>query len=170
MRDLILYIATSLDGYIAGKSGEIDWLFYDQDYGYKDFIQDVDTVIMGRRTYQQILKFGDYPYNTYQSFVFSRTLKEPVDDNIKIISTDLVNFILDLKAKEGKNIWLIGGSKIIEPLIQNGLIDKYIISIHPLILGDGILLFSMKSKQINLKLEKCESFDSGLVQLTYRKK
>lgn len=78
MRKLILYIASSLDGYIARNSGGVDWLFVDQDYGYTDFIASVDTVLMGQRTYEQVLSFGEYPYQKHQGFVFSKTQKKMI--------------------------------------------------------------------------------------------
>lgn len=169
MRKLVLYIATSLDGYIARQSGDVDWLFHDQDYGFKKFFITIDTVLMGRRTYEQVLTFGGYPYSSTQGFVFSRTREGQQDKNVKFISGNIVKFVQDLKASEGKNIWLIGGFKIIEPLIKNDLIDEYIISIHPIILGEGIPLFPANFESIELKLKICEYFESGLVQLTFER-
>lgn len=167
MRQLILFIASSLDGYIARTNGDVDWLFTDQDYGYTDFFALVDIVLMGRRTYEQILAFGEYPYIGTQGFVFSRTCGGERDQNVEFISSDLTNFIQGLKSGTGKDIWLVGGAQIIQSCLQHNLIDKFIISIHPIILGDGIPLFRAPSSMRELNLLHCQSFDTGLLQLTY---
>jgi len=88
MRKLILFIATSLDGYIAGPNGEIDWLFTDQEYGYSEFYATIDTVVMGRKTYDLSLSFGEYPYPGTQAFVFSRTRDGERDDHATFISKE----------------------------------------------------------------------------------
>lgn len=167
MRQVVLFIASSLDGYIAKTNGDIDWLFTDQDYGYSDFFALVDTVLMGRRTYEQILAFGEYPYVGTQGFVFSRTCSEERDKNVNFISSDLTNFIEGLKSGTGKDIWLVGGASIIQLCLQHDLIDKFVISIHPVILGDGIPLFRAPLPIRDLNFQHCQSFDTGLLQLTY---
>ncbi len=166
MRKLILYIASSLDGYIARTSGDVDWLFTDQDYGYTDFLTRVDTVLMGRNTYKQILSFGEYPYQGTQGFVFSKMHKNN-DSFVEFVSSDLVPFIQNLKSSTGKDIWLVGGGQIIQPCLQNDLIDEFIISLHPIVLGGGIPLFPSPSTTKTLTLQHCQTFETGLVQLTY---
>ena len=167
MRKVILFIASSLDGYIARTSGSVDWLFTDQDYGYTDFFATIDTVLMGRRTYEQVLSFGDYPYKGTQGFVFSKTHSEERDENVTFISSDLTSFIEKLKGGTGKHIWLVGGTEIIQSCISHDLIDEFVISVHPIILGDGIPLFRAPLPMRKLKLKNCRTFDTGLVQLTY---
>lgn len=167
MRQVVLFIASSLDGYIARTSGDVDWLFTDQDYGYNDFFALVDTVLIGRRTYEQILALGDYPYVGTQGFVFSRTRGGEHDNNVEFISSELTNFIEDLKSGTGKDIWLVGGASIIQSCLQHELIDKFVISIHPIILGNGIPLFRVPSLMTELNLLHCRSFATGLLQLTY---
>ncbi len=88
MRKISLFIASSLDGYIARGSGEVDWLFTDQDYGYTEFFTQVDTLIMGHKTYQQVLSFGDYPYQEKEVFIFSRTEQGETDNQAKFVSSD----------------------------------------------------------------------------------
>jgi dihydrofolate reductase len=169
-RKIILYIASSLDGYIATKSDGLDWLFMDQDYGYSEFIKNIDTVLMGRLTYQLILSFGDYPYKGTEGFVFSRKETRPKDEHVTFVSSDIKTFINDLKNKPGKNIWLVGGGELNRTFLELGLIDEFIISLHPILLGDGLPMFPPSFPQTELIFKNCQSFDSGLVQLTYQLK
>ena len=166
MRKVILFIASSLDGYIARTSGSVDWLFTDQDYGYTDFLANIETVLMGRRTYEQVLSFGEYPYKGTQGFVFSRT-RNKSDEHVTFISGDLAGFVEGLKSGEGKDIWLVGGSELIQSCMSHDLIDEFVISVHPIILGDGIPLFRAPLQMRKLNFLNCRSFDTGLVQLVY---
>ncbi|MFP4060164.1 MAG: dihydrofolate reductase family protein [Bacteroidota bacterium] len=167
MRSVILFIATSLDGYIAGKDGNLDWLFTDGDYGYGNFINSIDTTLMGYNTYNDILSFGEYPYPDKKNYVFSRTHKKEDDHPTEFIYTDIPKFVRELKNKKGKNIWLVGGGQVNTVLWNEGLIDELIISVHPVILGEGVTLFSGKKQVKNLKLNSMQKFDNGLVQLRY---
>ncbi len=168
-RKIILYIATSLDSYIARENGEIDWLFTDQEYGYGAFLERIDTVLMGRKTYEQVLTFGEYPYKEQQTYVFTST-KSGVDEYATFINKDVSSFVSNLMEKEGSDIWLVGGGELIRELQKHNLIDEYIISIHPTILGSGIPLFQAGVIETNLKFVHMESFSSGLVQLIYHTK
>jgi dihydrofolate reductase len=168
MRNLVLYIATSLDGYIARPSGEIDWLFDDQDYGYKAFIAGIDTVLMGRKTYETALSFGDYPYKGMRGFVFSRTARIP-DDRVSFASGDPAELIRELKNAPGKKLWLVGGGEIISECVRHDLVDEYRIFVHPLLLGAGIPLFKKGLPARRLKFVRTGSFSSGLVELSYRR-
>jgi dihydrofolate reductase len=166
MRKLILFIASSLDGYIARSSGAVDWLFTDQDYGYTNFLASIDTVLIGRKTYDQLLTFGEYPYVGKKSFVFSRQ-SNAGNENVDFINRELIGFIESLKMTNGKNIWLVGGAEIIQLCLQQDLIDEFIISIQPIILGEGMELFRSPLSMKKLKLQCSETFNTGLVQLTY---
>jgi dihydrofolate reductase len=170
MRPVILFIATSLDGYIARTDGGIDWLFTDQDYGYREFFSCVDTVVMGRKTYDVSLSFGEYPYAGRAGYVFSRSRSGQEDEHVRYISTDPAGLAAGLKAKPGKNIWLVGGSELIQGFIQSDLIDEYVISIHPVILGSGIPLFRAPLPSHKLILRDSTTFDTGLVQVTYSRR
>ena len=180
MRKVVLFIATSLDGFIARSSGDVDWLFQDQnqDYGYDSLIAGTDTVVMGRRTYEQILTFGDYPYHGMSGYVFSTTRSGERDANVEFVSGDVARFIAGLKAglnagpgeNSEKNIWLVGGGKLNQAFLEQGLIDEFILSVHPVILGEGIPLFQGKSPSQELSFRHCQSFENGLVQLTYARK
>lgn len=168
-RKVILYIASSLDGYIARKNGDVDWLSIveaeSEDYGYKAFYQTIDTVLLGRKTYEQVLTFGDFPYRQKACYVFSSTSQSNTDD-VQFINSDIVSFVNDLKKREGKDIWLVGGSELTKTFMTHDLIDEYIISIIPMILGEGIPLFANCGSQ-HLKLIDTKRYASGLVQLHY---
>jgi dihydrofolate reductase len=162
-----LYIATSLDGYIARTSGDVDWLFTDQDYGYTNFFASIDRLLMGRSTYEQLLTFGEYPYAGKQGFVFSRTTQHDHNENVNFVAGDLDSFVKNLKLQDGKDIWLVGGAAIAKTCLENNLVDRFILSIHPIILGEGIALFPQTLPTLSLKLEHSKTFETGLVQLTY---
>ncbi|WP_455210794.1 dihydrofolate reductase family protein [Kaarinaea lacus] len=172
MAIVVLYIATSLDGYIARSNGDIDWLStvdgFDEDYGYAEFYNSVDALLMGRKTYIQVRGFGDWPYHGKTSYVLSgRELHSDLPD-VRVISPDIDAMVEKISGY--KKVWLVGGGKLVRSLHQAGLIDEYIISILPIVLGDGISLFAQPLTQQPLKLVSCRSYQSGLVQLHYQKK
>lgn len=148
MRKVIFYIATSLDGYIADTNGGIDWLTMpvenpQPDNNYEDFYRTVDTVILGRTTYDQVtteLSPKHYPYADVTSYVMTT---KPLDDhdNIYFTNDNIIDLVTRLKAQTGKTIWVVGGSAVAKPLIEHNLIDEYHLAIIPKILGDGIPLF-----------------------------
>jgi len=170
MRKVILFITCSLDGYIARENGDIDWLFTDQDYGYAEFFATVGTVLMGRRTYDQVLTFGEYPYKGTEGFVFSRKRSGEKDENVSFVSDDPAEFAGMLKRKEGKAIWLVGGGEIIHPCVQHNVIDEYEIFIHPVVLGSGIPLFRSPLPETWVRFTRSQTFETGLVQLSYVRK
>jgi dihydrofolate reductase len=170
MGKIQLYIASSLDGYIARDSGEVDWLFSDRDYGYTEFLAQIDTVLMGNKTYQQLLGFGEYPYSGKTAFVFSRTLAGQKDERVEFIGGKLQDFVQGLQKTSTGNIWLVGGSEIIYDFLKHGLIDEFILSIHPVILGSGIpLIVRDRTLFTKLELQDVKTYNTGLVQLSYRK-
>lgn len=171
MRQIRLYIAASIDGYIARSDGAIDWLSMvekaGEDYGYNDFIKSIDTTLMGYQTYAHVLTFGKFPYPGLQNYVFSRQAR-PADGNpVAFISEDPAAFVRRLKEQPGGDIWLIGGGQINTLLLNAGLIDELILSIIPIILGEGIPLFGGKPKETKWALKGQKSFDTGLVQAQY---
>jgi dihydrofolate reductase len=168
MRPLVCFIATSLDGYIAGPNSEIDWLFTDQDYGYRPFYPIVDTVVMGRKTYDLCLTFDEYPYPGIPNYVWSRS-RHGKDEHATFWSGDIAQLLKELKQQEGKTIWLVGGSALVGEAITHDLLDELIVSIHPLVLGDGVPLFPRGLPRTKFQLVTSDSFNTGLVQLTYRR-
>ncbi|UBF26246.1 dihydrofolate reductase family protein [Kovacikia minuta CCNUW1] len=170
MRRIVLFIASSLDGYIARPSGEVDWLFTDQDYGYTDFLAEVDTVLMGRKTYEQVLTFGEFPYQEKQCFVFSQNPDFDASPHAKTVGTDVKDFVQGLRQSEGKTIWLVGGAALIHPFIAHRLLDEIILFVHPILLGGGIPLFAGETPTQALKLVGHHSYDSGLLRIIYQAK
>ena len=168
MRPLVCFIAASLDGYIAGPAGEIDWLFNDQDYGYTHFYAGVDTVVMGRKTYDLCLTFGEYPYPDIPNYVWSRTCRGK-DAHASFVSGDIAQALTELKAQEGKAIWLVGGSALVGEAVKHDLLDKLILSVHPVVLGDGVPLFPRGLPKRQFQLVSSKPFYTGLVQLTYHR-
>lgn len=169
-RKLNLYIAMSLDGYIAKKDDNIDFLSMvevpGEDYGYADFVQQIDTVIWGRRTFDKILTFGDgVPYKDKKVYVISSTRKgkhahAEYADNV-------VDLVKSLKAQEGKDIYCDGGAEIVFALLKHQLFDRIIVSVIPHLLGGGIRLFKDDCTEQSLRLKRSISYPSGLVQLWY---
>ena len=172
-RNIVLYIAVSLDGYIARESGDVDWLvgyeeISENDNGYEKFYETIDTVIMGKTTYNQVvneLSKDIWVYKGKKCYVATSD-KYSKDENVEFILSDIVEFTKNLKHKKGKDIWLVGGAKLVDDFIKNNLIDKYIISIIPRILGSGISLFLDKNPEIKLKLIGEKVFN-GIVAVSY---
>lgn len=170
-RKVILYIAESLDGFIAKEDGDISWLSIvdrpDEDYGYNDFINTVDTVIMGRKTYEKVLSFGiEFPHKYRKCFVLSKTM-EGAEQNFEYYNGDISKLIERLKDEKGKNIFIDGGAEVIREFRNKNLIDEYVISIIPVLIGKGIRLFKEADTENELMLTHSKIFDSGLVQLRY---
>jgi dihydrofolate reductase len=164
---VILYVASSLDGYLARPTGEVDWLFHDQDYGYEQFFAGISTIVLGRKTYEQLLFMGGYPYPGVESYVFSRRQTGQDENGVNFVCADPTYFISELKASPGKDIWLLGGGELIHSFMNQRLVDEYAISVHPVILGDGIPLFRGPLPHQDLVLRGVKSYDSGLLQINY---
>lgn len=170
-RKLILYIAMSLDGYIATEDGDIGFLSSvespGEDYGYASFIETVDTIIWGRKTYDKVLSFGiEFPYKTKRCIVLSRT-QSGRDENVEFYNGDIATLIQDLHSQNGANIYCDGGAEIVAELLKHSLFDTLIISIIPHLLGSGIRLFKDGRPQQQLQLKQAQVFPSGLVQVHY---
>ncbi|MDO4459720.1 MAG: dihydrofolate reductase family protein [Clostridia bacterium] len=170
-RSVTVYIGTSLDGYIATKDDSLEWLLNtpgDGDNGFGEFYNTVDTVIMGRRTYDWILEHdGVSPYPDKEVYVYTRGEHEN-HDNITFTSEDISALIHRLKEKNGGRIWIVGGAEVIKICRENKLIDEYILSISPVILGEGISLFAEGVKE-ELKLFTIKNYGE-FAELHYIKK
>jgi dihydrofolate reductase len=168
MRAVKLFIACSLDGFIARKDNGVDWLFHDTDYGMSAFYKTVDTVLIGRKTYDLMVRLGLSHYKGKVNYVFSRTRAGTGGESVQYVSSDVGEFVESLSKTKGKDIWLVGGSVLIDSFLKRHLIDEIILAVHPVILGEGIPLFRGGFMQIDLTLQKCVEYESGLVQLWYR--
>ncbi|WP_417610827.1 dihydrofolate reductase family protein [Owenweeksia hongkongensis] len=173
MRKISLYIAASLDGYIAKPDGDIKWLVdfpnpEKDDFGYNHFIKEVETTLMGGATFRQIADFEEWPYPDKENFVLTRQKGEE-SSLVTFVTSDVVDFVKELRKKKGGLIWLIGGGSINTIFMQNDLVDEIILTVVPIVLGDGIPLFAKGDLNKTLKLQKTEAFSNGMVQLTYSK-
>ncbi len=146
-RNIVLYIAVSLDGYIARNNGAVDWLRGNSgnpnvDAGFDEFYSSIDTVVMGKTTYEQVvneLSPSIWVYEGKKCYVATKNFE--VNNRVEYIAEDVTGFINKLKGQQGKDIWLVGGGKLIDNFIKQNLVDKYIITIIPTILGEGIPFF-----------------------------
>ncbi len=188
MRKIILYIAMSLDGYIADKNYNISWLSGDgsdeKNIGsYDEFIKSVDTILLGSKTYNQIvseLSPDFWVYSEQKTFVLTNKdltscneIKKANDviKNEDIIFTNdtLLALVENLKAEKGKNIWICGGAQLVKDAVKDNLIDIYHITVIPTILGDGIHLFTPQEKELKLKFVSMRQYN-GIVDLVYKKR
>ncbi|AOM84368.1 dihydrofolate reductase family protein [Salisediminibacterium beveridgei] len=171
-RKLILFIACSLDGYIATADESLDWLESvegEGDNGYAAFYETVDTVVMGRKTCDWIKKLNltEFPYAGKACYVFSRTRSGRTDE-VTWVNEDPVPFINRLKEAPGRNIWLVGGGNLLQAMTAHDLVDEYIVTIAPVILGGGIPLFPTGTRTVNLELVSTKSFNQ-FTELHYKK-
>ncbi|MGD2088076.1 MAG: dihydrofolate reductase family protein [Candidatus Aminicenantes bacterium] len=168
MRKIILNCAVSLDGFIEGPTGEFDWCFTDQDYGMTDFMNRIDAIFFGRKSYELVLQMDKRPYPDKVKYVFSTTIKN-VEGNAKIIREPVVETVKSIIAGKGKDIWLFGGSILVTRLLNAGFVDEMQLSVHPILLGKGKPLFGEINKKIHFELIDTKTYSTGLVQLIYQK-
>jgi dihydrofolate reductase len=165
-----LYVATSLDGYIASPEGNIDWLeqFDTEDDGYETFMESVGTLIMGRTTYDKILTFGQWAYGDRETYVIThRTEEQPSTPNTLFYSGDLEELIDNIHSKQTKNIWLVGGAETVKQFLELDLLNDILVHTMPILLGKGISLFPQMDRSTLLKLERSQQFASGAVMMHY---
>ena len=179
-RSIILDLAVTLDGFIEGQNGEVDWCIMDSDMGFINFLNQIDTILYGRKSYDL---WGQYtPENEVSDaeneiwksvhskgkYVFSRTQKK-TDNKAIFINENIFEEVNKLKNEPGKDIWLYGGASLITTFINLGLIDEFRLSVHPVILGEGKPLFIDMKQRLNLILVNTKTFSSGVVQLCYHR-
>jgi dihydrofolate reductase len=165
--------ATSLDNFLARPDHAVDWLLFGDEAAavMADYWTTIDTILMGRKTYEVALRSGQAGGGDYgmTSYVFSRTLPDGTG-GATIIRTDAAVFVRDLKARPGKDICLMGGGELARSLFEADLIDEVGFNIHPVLLGAGIPAFHPMGRQIDLELRECRAFKNGCVYVTYRVK
>lgn len=173
MKKTTLYIAASLDGFIARPDGAVDWLPVPsatggEDYGYAAFLDTVDTLLMGRKTYDQLLTLGPWPYGDRRCVVFSATRGGTRDEHAEFVDCDIAACVRELKAEPGAGIiWLVGGAEIIAACLAGGVVDEIILTTVPVLLGEGIRLFPETRWATGLVLQDTRAFADGLVQHRY---
>ena len=177
MRKVTFGGANSLDNYIARPDGAVDWLMWSDEAAavMKDFWQKIDTILMGRKTYEVSVamsaksgKTKGNPYGGMKTYVFSRTLTEA--GGAEIVAENAAEFVRDLKNQPGKEICVMGGGDFARTLFEAGLIDEIGFNIHPVLLGSGIPLFHEMNRQIDLELIEARPFQNGCVYVLYRVK
>lgn len=176
MRKIVLFIAMSLDGYIADSSGGVDWLNGQSCDSenldvYSGFVKDIDTILMGWNTYYQVateLSPTEWIYSDFTTYVITHN-KINSTEQIRFINENPIDLLEKLKSEDGKNIWICGGANLVQQLMRNDLIDQYYISVIPTLLGSGIRLFGNVEKEIKLKLLKTQTYN-GITDLVYKRR
>nr|WP_263313485.1 dihydrofolate reductase family protein [Mammaliicoccus sp. Marseille-Q6498] len=178
-RKIILDLAVTLDGLIEGENGEIDWCIMDPEMNFNDFLDDVDTIFYGRKSYEE---WGEFQpdlddsdedkelwarVHSKEKYVFSKQFKFE-DNNVKVIKDNIMEQVNIIKNQPGKDIWLYGGSSLITSFLNYGLVDELRLSVHPVILGKGKPLFIDIEDRLELKLVNTRTYKSGVVQLVYQ--
>jgi dihydrofolate reductase len=168
---VLAFLAMSIDGFIAGKDGDLAWLDEygtdGNDYGYNTFYQGIDKIIMGKKTYDKVMSFGiEYPHQTIHSYILTHQ-ELPSLPHITFYSGLLTDLIQSLQEKSNKHIYCDGGAQVIQQMINEQLLDEITITLVPKIIGDGIRLFNNLSPAVQFQLQHCKSFNSGIVQLHY---
>ncbi|MGI1820896.1 dihydrofolate reductase family protein [Exiguobacterium sp. TRN 1102] len=172
MPNIVLYIAMSLDGKIARSNDQLDWLFAvegDGDNGYADFFKTVGAVIMGRKTYEEVLKLeqGEYPYPDIPNYILTRQ-PDRAAEHVTFTDETIEELIDRLKGEVDQDIWLIGGGEVIKAAMEHDLIDRYEIAIAPVVLGEGIPLFPEGTKETKLRLTSHHA-SGQFVMVTYER-
>ncbi|MGE7939296.1 dihydrofolate reductase family protein [Bacillus paramycoides] len=171
-REVVLFIAASLDGFIAKEDDDLQWLMETEgegDNGYTEMYESIDTIIMGKRTYDYVIEHTEtFPYLDKKCYVFSNSEKGS-NENVEFVNEDVVEFTKSLKEEEGSKIWMVGGGSLLREFFKSNLIDEYIVTITPHILGSGIPLFKEKNPQIDLTLTDTKRFGQ-FVNLYYKRK
>jgi dihydrofolate reductase len=170
-----VYIATSLDGFIAASDGGLDWLEEipnpeKNDFGYAEFMRGIDAIVMGRKTFEKVLTFGAWSYDK-PVFVPSKskiTIPDELEDKVEIITGNPRKLINQLKAKGHQNLYIDGGVTI-QGFLEEDLIDEMIITKVPVLLGNGIPLFDNLTRKLHFKHEKTEIFNEMLVKSHYKR-
>ena len=172
MPKVTLYIAASLDGYIARSDGGIDWLAMvevpGEDYGYENFYSSVDAIALGSKTYELALSFEEWPYSGKSTFVFTQRALPCDRDDVALVIDPVETLLARLDTQGFQHLWLVGGGTLVNSFLQQDLIGDYIISTIPIILGEGIPLFPPPSPQVKLQLVSAKQYPSGLLQSHYR--
>lgn len=170
MRRFIAYLAVSADGFIARPDGSVDWLDRPRpsDYGYAAFIKSVDTIVMGRRTYEFALQHGGAASfgKKQKLYVVSTTLQE-VAPGMELVRGDVPSFAARLRAAKGKNIWLLGGAPLWGAFLDAGALDELMLFVVPVLIGEGIPLLDPRRRTAELSLLGTETYEDGIVKLHY---
>ncbi|WP_158545278.1 dihydrofolate reductase family protein [Bremerella cremea] len=168
MRKIVYFVTASLDGFIARPNGAIDWLIQaegNEDFGFAQFLNSIDTVIQGRHTYEHVLSLRPYPYANQKNYVFSRKLFEC--QHAEIVRQPVSEFVGWLRSQPGQDIWLVGGGQLAAAFLEAGAIDELKVFVQPILLGEGIPLARHIGRDIRLTVKHSRDFSQGLVQIDF---
>jgi dihydrofolate reductase len=171
-RRVIVHIGTSADGYIARPDGDLDWLTSRPKpkgfYGVAAFMKSIDTMILGRKTYEAGLRMGAKFDSGRRTIVFSRQ-PPPADapPSVEFVNQPIAAFVRQLRDQPGRDIWLMGGGDIIASFLDQRAVDEFVITMAPVFIGDGIPLIARRHRHLHLTLLSTQSFEDGVVQLHY---
>jgi dihydrofolate reductase len=172
MPETVYYVAASVDGFIATPDGGLDWLgpfeSSGEDYGYWDFYASIDAVVMGSRTYEQALGFPEWPYPDKPVRVASRRVLPAAGTNVVVTDCEPATLLGELAEKRAKRVWLVGGGALAGSFAAAGLIDEYIISTIPVLLGTGVPLLGGCAASNTLRLVDSTTYPDGVMQVVYR--
>ncbi len=177
MRTVTYGGAVSLDGFLAGVDGSLDWLHFSKDVQQvmTDYWKDVDTILMGRKTYAVTAgqksgkaNSGKRKEPAMRTYVFSRTLKSINEPGMELVAGDAVEFVRDLKRAPGKGICLMGGGELAQSLLAAGLVDQVGLNIHPILLGSGIPTFRDAGHRVRLRLTDSRMLEGGCILANYK--
>jgi len=168
VRQIRYVVTASLDGFIAGPNGEVDWIVPDPDRDFRALLDQFDTALLGRRSYELTQRPGAPPWPPGMSvYVFSRTLRRRDHPEVTIVADKLEETLAALRVKSGKDTWLFGGGSLFRSVLEAGLVDTVEVAVRPVLLGGGIPLLPPPAKQANLKLIAHEVSKAGIVALRY---
>jgi dihydrofolate reductase len=167
MRKIVAGFAISLDGYIEGPNGEYDWIVMDKEFDFAGHMKRFDTFFIGRKSYEKLLQSGSTSFPGITSYVFSNSL-DTADKNFILIKGDIKKLVSDIKKQDGKDIAVYGGANLLSALLDLNLIDELMMSISPIILGQGKPMVDILKQRVHLTLIDTKRFSSGTVQLIYK--
>ena len=170
MRKIIYYVATSADGYIARPDGGVEWLDRPRPkgaYGMSAFFKSVDTVLMGRETYETGRRFGQEGHPGKKTYVFTRKRLRTRAPNVEFVRGSVGDFARRLRAEKGKDIWLMGGAGLAASFLDEGELDEFFIHVVPVLIGEGIPLVQTRRRSTSLSLISSHAYTDGVVRLHY---
>lgn len=166
---IVYYVAASVDGFIADSTGGVDWLpdGESDDNRYAEFYGGVEALVMGRRTYDQALSFGEWPYSSKPTYVFTQSPPRDGPAEVRFVEGSAVDFYRGIAERHSGTVWLVGGAHLADQFRQSGLIDEYRVFVIPIVLGQGVPLFGGPGMPTLLELESARPHADGIVQLRY---
>ena len=167
MRRVRYAVAASLDGYIAGPKGEADWIIMNPEIDFRALFEQFDTFLVGRRTFETMVRAGRGETPGMKTFVFSRTLRQQDYPEVTVVADKFEDLVSALRAEPGKDIWLFGGGSLFSSLLNAGLVDTVEVAIIPVLLGEGIPLLASPARQTKLNLTGHKVYKTGIASLVY---